>query len=351
VGPAGAAGAAGAPGAKGDKGDTGAPGLTGAPGAPGAPGAKGDKGDPGIPGVKGDKGDPGTPGAPGAAGAKGDKGDPGPQGPSGQMGSGSAAEDGIGFAGFTVGRYTGGQGGRDGMHAVCNAEFSGAHFCHVSEYIQTSTAATVPTDGAWVDASVDVEGNITWDAGLHFGRYSGLSWTCGGWNLSTNQNGATWLGPNGQVNTTGSGVAPGCTASRAIACCNGTPRVRLAGFTAASTTGGFTAGRNGAHAFCQAQFPGSHMCHVIEYLRAASPISIPTAGAWIDASVKPDGGITWSGPTTGMRYFGLSWTCGGWTLSTNANGATWLSDDGLIQTTGSGVAPGCTASRPMACCL
>ena len=80
---------------------------------------------------------------PGADGATG------PQGPPGPAGSGAFTEENFGFAGFTIGTYAGGAiGGRPGLNAQCAADFQGAHFCHMAEYLLSNSAARVPAAGA-----------------------------------------------------------------------------------------------------------------------------------------------------------------------------------------------------------
>ncbi|MGE3768449.1 MAG: hypothetical protein AB7L94_39730, partial [Kofleriaceae bacterium] len=133
------------------------------------------------------------------------------------------------------------------------------------------------------------------------------------------------------------------------------PKVIFAGFTTATGNGaGFGPnGRPGMHAACNAQFPGSHMCHIAEYQRANSPVAVPASGAWIDPSVDELGDFTLgAAPRFGRETF--DYTCAGWTNGLTSSGtATYLGTDGIGHTENSGTAPqppGCGAIRPIACC-
>jgi hypothetical protein len=375
----------GPPGEKGDKGDKGDTGERGEPGPvgpgggdPGPQGPEGPQGPQGPAGpagpmgamgpmgpigMTGPAGPAGTNGAQGPQGPQGPigppgSGNPGPQGPAGPAGNGAYGEDIAAFAGFTQTLSTGNAGGRDGMHAKCAAEFPGSHFCHVSEYHLTGSATTVPASGAWIDPSVDVNGDFTLDSSTSFGREA-RSTTCTAWTTDSETNfTTTFLQPNGRVTTASSGTLPrppGCGTLRALACCNGAPKVIFAGFTTATNTGGgFSAnGRPGMHAACNAELPGSHMCHIAEYQRANSPVSVPASGAWIDPSVDELGDFTLGAAPRFGRETSES-TCAGWTNSLTSNGtATYLGADGIGHTESSGTLPqppGCGATRPIACC-
>ena len=354
------------PGPQGPAGETGPAGPTGPTGPMGAMGPMGPMGMMGPIGPTGPAGTNGTNGAPGAQGPAGPQGpmgppgagNPGPQGPVGPAGNGAYGEDVAAFAGFTATLSTGNAGGRDGMHAKCAAEFPGAHLCHVSEYQLAGSATTVPASGAWIDPSVDVNGDFTLDSSTSFGREARSS-TCSAWTTDSSTSfTTTYMQPNGRVVTASSGTLPkppGCETPRALACCNGAPKIIFAGFTtAANTGGGFNAnGRPGMHAVCNAEFPGSHMCHIAEYQRAGSPASVPTSGAWVDPSVDELGDFTLGAAPRFGRETSDS-TCAGWTNSLTSSGtATYLGPDGTGHTESSGTLPqppGCGAIRPIACC-
>ena len=285
-------------------------------------------------------------------------GNPGPQGPAGPPGNGAYGEDIAAFAGFTSALSNGNAGGRDGMHAKCAAEFPSSHFCHISEYVRSNSPTTVPASGAWIDPSVDINGDLTFASALAYGREPS-QYTCSAWTSSSNTSfTSTHLRPDGRVTTSSSSTAPlppGCGTMRPLACCNGAPKVEFAGFTAATTNGaGFNgSGRPGMHAACHAEFPDSHFCHIAEYLRAASPIAVPTTGAWIDPSANENGDLDFGGgPRFGRE--GSQYTCAGWTnANQNSGTSTFLDVDGVAHTHSSSTAPlpiGCAAVRPLACC-
>lgn len=342
VGPAGPAGPTGPAGAIGPAGPMGAIGMMGPAGPTGASGAQGPAGPQGPPGT----------------------GNPGPQGPAGPAGSGAYTEDANAFAGFTVAKTDGNGGGRDGMHARCAAEFPGAHLCHVAEYQLTNSATTVPAAGAWLDPSIlpyalTTSDDQTIEGGPGFGRED-FSYTCSSW--TSNANSGTWssmyLRPDGVTIRTSSNTSPApaaCDAQRSLACCNGAPKVAFAGFTTVQPDGaGFGTGRPGMHAACSAQFAGSHMCHIAEYLRTGSGTPVPAAGAWLDPSVNERDDVV----TGGAARFGRMtsrFTCNGWTTNTATGSwsSTHLDVDGSAHLQSSNTFPqqvGCTAHRPIACC-
>jgi hypothetical protein len=130
----------------------------------------------------------------------------------------------------------------------------------------------------------------------------------------------------------------------------------FAGFTTATTTGA-AGGREAMHARCANEFPDGHMCHYGEYQLAASGISVPANGAWIDFSCieqnqggtvesgrlgcgsysgSPDGGRS-TGPASGGN-------CMAWT-ATGPGTMTGIMLHPSLTLTGP-----CTDSRPVACC-
>jgi hypothetical protein len=68
------------------------------------------------------------------------------------------------FAGFTSAAAL--MTGRVGMHALCTAQFSGAHMCHAAEYLRSASPDPVPATGAWLDPSVDFDASATSYHGL-----------------------------------------------------------------------------------------------------------------------------------------------------------------------------------------
>lgn len=327
-------------------------------------GAIGLMGPMGMTGPTGPQGPAGMTGPQGPAGPAG-SGNPGPQGPAGPTGNGAYSEDIAAFAGFTTQVTDGNAGGRDAMHARCAAEFTGSHLCHISEYQLTNSATPVPSGGAWIDPSVvpyETGGNdTTWNSAVGFGRedssFNCFSWTS---NASTGTWSTTFLRSDGVVQATSSNTfpaPPACNVSRALACCNGAPKVTLAGFTTVTPDGaGVTpnGGRPAMHAACNAQFAGSHMCHISEYLRTQSGTAVPAAGAWLDPSVNEADEVV----TSGAARFGREtsrWTCAGWTTNTATGSwsSTHLDVDGSAHLQSSNTFPqqiGCTAHRPIACC-
>ena len=316
-------------------------------------------------GTTGSAGPAGTPGAAGPAGPTGPagSGNPGPQGPAGPAGSGAYGEEINAFAGFTAATTDGNAGGRDAMHARCAAEFTGAHLCHISEYTQANSATSVPATGAWIDPSIipyslSSDSDLTVNGAIGYGRED-FSYTCFSWtsNASTTSFSSSYLGPDGRINLTSSNTfptPPACNVQRPLACCNGTPKVQFAGFTTLSPDGAGTGkGRPGMHAACAAEFSGSHMCHIAEYLRTDSATSVPAGGAWLDPSVNEHGDVV----TGGSPRFGRetqSYTCTGWTNNSPTSfAATYVGADGSAHLESSNTFPtpvGCTAHRPIACC-
>ncbi|MFO0576491.1 MAG: hypothetical protein U1A78_21005 [Polyangia bacterium] len=343
-GPRGETGAAGATGAAGPIGPAGPQGPKGDTGAAGPAGVAGPAGPAGLPGAKGDPGPTGPAGPAGLAGARGDKGDrgdrgdPGPQGPAGPAGSGAYSEDLGGFAGFTATTYTGGlANGRAGAHALCDAAFAGSHLCHASEYILSNSGTTIPMSGAWIDPSSSESISGTYVGMPGVGRQI-HGYACDSWSKGTTAVSGTWLMPSGAMSTSGD-----CATSRALACCNTPSKVRFAGFTRATTSGGIGS-RARAHAMCAGEFVGAHLCHAAEYIRTSSPTTVPMSGAWID----PSSSVTSSGIYVGLPEAGRQihgYACDSWSKGTTAVSGTWLMPSGAMSTSGD-----CSTLRPLACC-
>lgn len=350
----GAKGEPGAPGPMGAKGDPGLPGPAGKDGAKGEPGAQGPAGAAGPPGPMGATGSAGPPGATGPAGtpgATGPSGPPGPMGPSGPSGppgaSGAYAEEIGAFSGFTTATYSGslasgGAVGRLAAHALCAAEFGGSHLCHASEYLMASSPVPIPSTGAWLDISGNLEGNLVSASSPHFGRATSPGYSCNDWtNNSTTAYGTTATAAGG-IN--GGGNA--CDKARPLACCSSPTKARFAGFTPATTTGK-VGGRAAMHAMCATAFSGSHLCHAAEYVRSNPAAAGPVDGAWLDISADLKGNlVSWGLPAAG-RAPSPGYSCNDWT-----NDATTAY--GSIATTAGGINGGgksCDKARPLACCL
>jgi len=313
-------------------------------------------------GMTGPMGPPGVKGDAGAIGPAGPLGNPGPQGPAGPAGSGALTEDAAAFAGFTSATYDGNAGGRDAMHARCAAELANAHLCHASEYLLTTSATPIPASGAWIDSSMmpyalSFEGQFTLESSHGFGRWTQS--TCQNWtSASATSFAATFIAANGRVQSVSSNTAPtppGCNTQRALACCNGAAKVRFAGFTTLVVDGAGTGGgRPGMHGACAAQFAGSHMCHVAEYLRAASSQSVPTTGAWLDPSGNERGEVT-TGGSPRLGRWTSTFSCNSWTSNVqDGPNTTFLDVDGAAKLTSPSTAPlpiGCAAQRAIACCI
>ncbi len=105
-------------------------------------------------------------------------------------------------------------------------------------------------------------------------------------------------------------------------------------------------GRPAMHAACAAEFPGAHMCHVAEYLRAASGAPVPAIGAWVDPSMDIDTFYNVAGGSPAFtRYANGSngGSCKSWTGAA-ASGT-------IVVPSGSASDGSCLVARPIACCL
>jgi len=368
-------------------------------GAAGPAGPQGSQGTMGPAGPAGPMGPQGTMGPAGPMGSQGPAGPQGPTGPAGADGSpatltplanghavcpyggtqftsgatttyvcngapgpgGSVTYNGgippVTFAGYTPQSYTGKLNGRSGAHAICNAAFTGSHFCTDWELNQ-STPPPVAVS-AWVDI-----GNVQPTTRYFRPLYSAEDTsTCGGWTSDSptakpdglNIGRGYFFTPLGEVKSSFvSNNDGGCQNPRQLACCKGGTAVRFRGFTP-SSTGGNLGGRSGAHATCNAAYTGSHFCNDWEVDQAAVPAPIPASGAWVDI-----GNVQ-----TSTRYFRPSYstqdtsTCGGWTTDSatakpdglNTGRAYILTPQGGIKSTFvSNSDGGCQNPRPMACC-
>lgn len=250
----------------------------------------------------------------------GEKGVPGLQGFMGLAGSSALGEDPGEFAGFTTTTTTGSvMNGRLGMHALCAAAFPGSHLCHVSEYRQSNSAVSPPTEGAWLDPSYD-----TSISGVRI--VVGVS--CASWTSGDPVKRAGYVNAGGGVSDTD------CSKRKALACCSSLARTQVAGYTSVTTTGG-GGGRPALHQICSAEFPGSHLCHLIEYARAHDTKAIPASGAWLD----PSHGTA----ATSARE--LAWgSCANWTSRDSINTGSFVSASGGVDNIA------CSKLKSLACC-
>jgi hypothetical protein len=223
---------------------------------------------------------------------------------------------------------------------ACDAEFPGAHLCHASEYVLSTALTPVPATGAWLDPSVTNDGVTTLSSAPSFGRYISSVNTCSHWTSATSSIVAPYIDTSGALFTNGA-----CNAARALACCNGASKAEFAGFTSASLTGNL-GGRTAGHITCDAEFPGAHMCHAAEYVRAASTSAAPAAGAWIDPSADTLGTTTLSGAPSFGRYISSVNTCSHWTSATSSIVGPYIDAGGAPFTNGA-----CNVSRRIACCF
>lgn len=342
AGPTGATGVQGAPGMIGPQGPVGAAGATGSTGAAGATGATGDIGPAGPAGpigpagIMGATGATGSTGPAGVPGPAGPAGNPGPQGPAGPPGSGAYGEDSWGFAGFTPNSYLGNLGGRHIAHGICEATFAGSHLCHASEFVLSTTTATVPASGAWLDPSLTLDGAYTGSGAPAFGR-SSSSYSCIHWTDASGNYAGTYVKANAGISNGGN-----CATAKPLACCNGTPKVAFAGFTSSMAV---LNGRSGMHAACNAEFSGSHMCHGAEYLRTVSSMTPPAQGAWLDPSVDITGNYVSGGSAAYGRSMG-SYSCIDWTDISGNYAGTYVTASGSISNGGN-----CSTQKQIACCL
>lgn len=313
----------------------GAPGLNGMPGVDGAPGQDG---------LPGEAGPPGPAGLDGSNGAQGPQGVAGAQGPAGTVYGLRAAR----FAGFTSAAFDGAQGGRQEMHALCAAEFSGSHLCHGAEYAMATPTDMVPAEGAWMDGSfngVSVgSGFSCFHASMDFGRHSesSSSYNCLGWTSNASNVRAYRAAPSGCE-------LDYCDDARPLACCSTPYHEQFAGYTTMQTTGN-AGGRNQMHFICASEYPGSHMCWSGEFARANPSTDSPTGQAWVDGATdsnsdSPRIDCKASGENAG-RYAASSssYNCLGWTSDESTNQGYAMAATGCQR-------PSCDEEHPVACCL
>lgn len=247
------------------------------------------------------------------------------------------------FSGYTTETFTGNMGGRAGAHQACAQEFPNSHLCHAAEYYLANSPLAPPATGAWIDFSTDgVVANL---ASVRQGRDPRTT-NCTQWSDSAPQNLGTFLRPG--ADPTGNP----CNNPIPLACCATPAKTHLAGFTANTTTG-IAGGRPGMNAKCIAEFPGSHLCDMTEYLRSNSAVPVPAIGAWIDSSIAAfaQGTSTFAfntgAPASGRVVTGDNPPCSQWTGSSlfgSPNGT-------LVSAVGAIAGDSCTNARPIACCL
>ncbi len=195
-------------------------------------------------------------------------------------------------------------------------------------------------------------------AGPTYGRYIGYldSGNCGNWTETTYNNVGSTVNAFGETLTPSGTQVQQCGVARAIACCTSPYRERFRGFTTATTTGA-ASGRALMTFLCASEVTGSHLCHLAEYARAASTVTPPASGAWVDYSGTTDQNgssvvDTEQASSYMARYVGYldSGNCGNWTETTYNNvGSTVNAFGETLTPTGTQVQQ-CGVARPAACC-
>ena len=116
------------------------------------------------------------------------------------------------LAGFT-GMTKGNGGGRQKLHALCDAAFAGSRLCHAAEYLRANSPLAPPASGAWLDPSTST-GTSTNNAGMPgSGRWI-YSSDCIDWTSAAAGTYGYWVSAAGDITTDSN-----CSASRALACC------------------------------------------------------------------------------------------------------------------------------------
>lgn len=228
-------------------------------------------------------------------------------------------------------------GGRPTAHAACAAEFPGAHLCHASEYVLSTSTAAIPSGGAWIDPSVDLDENFVVGGAPMFGRWASYTGTCDTWAYDGTGISGLVLGETGELSTSYT-----CNTARVLACCNGAPSATFVGFTSANAP---MTGRPDMHAACATELPGSHMCHAAEYIGAVSSDAIPASGAWIEPSITLTGEFTVGGAPSFGRWVSYTGTCDSWAYTGTGISGLVLGPTGELSTSYT-----CNTARPIACC-
>jgi len=127
------------------------------------------------------------------------------------------------FRGFTSPR-TASLGGRSGAHAVCDATFSGSHFCTDWEVDQAAVPAPIPQPGAWVDPGISDTRSRLYRPALSTleNQSSCLGWTSASPTLHDAR--GLVLTPLGGFTRSFVAIGDGgCGHARPLACCDGSP--------------------------------------------------------------------------------------------------------------------------------
>jgi hypothetical protein len=107
--------------------------------------------------------------------------------------------------------------GREAMHGVCAAQYTGSHMCFAGEYQRAHSTKPVPAAGAWMDASGFSGGSSYYATfslnGRDNGRYTGndASYNCNHW-TANNTNSGTVILPTGPTSAL-------CNTTHPVACC------------------------------------------------------------------------------------------------------------------------------------
>ena len=169
----------------------------------------------------------------------------------------------------------------------------------------------MPTGGAWVDYSGFHDHNGSWavnnnlaspSAGRFVANFD--SGNCGNWSETSYMSGGFSYDALGEIVIPSAVQQTQCKTTHVLACCSTPYKEKFAGFTTATMTGA-VGGRALMHFACGSQFPGSHLCHAAEYSRAASTLSPPSGGAWIDYSGYQDSNGSWKGARHIAQKLGL----------------------------------------------
>jgi hypothetical protein len=214
----------------------------------------------------------------------------------------------------------------------------GGHLCHVAEYIAATSGQSPPASGAWLDESSTTGSTTSYHGSLTAGRSAG-GYNCQSWSRSNVGSFGLVLLSSGALDSGGD-----CATARPLACCNTPLKVRMLGFTAATTSGN-SGGRHKMHAMCATAFAGSHMCHVAEYLRASAAAPVPATGAWLDESTINGSSTVYVGHTEAGRTAG-GYNCRSWTSGSVGTSGTMITPTGGFDTGGD-----CAVSRQVACCI
>jgi hypothetical protein len=202
--------------------------------------------------------------------------------------------------------------------------------------VLSNSLAVPPASGAWIDPSVVPDGTTTYAGAPSFGRQMNSS-DCLNWTTNNTNYYAPHVDPNGGISNSGN-----CLAIRALACCNGVAKPKFVGVTSSLA---LMQGRVAMHQVCSTEYPGAHFCHAAEYVRAASALPIPAAGAWIDPSVDDTSGTTYAGSPVFGRQMNSS-DCLNWTTTNTNYYAPHVDSNGGISNSGN-----CLSQRYVACCM